>query len=76
VDLALINTNYALAAGLDPTRDALFIEGAGSPYSNLIAARADNVSSPALRKLVDALRSPAAKKFIQDKYHGAIVATF
>jgi D-methionine transport system substrate-binding protein len=76
VDLALINTNYALAAGLDPTRDALFIEGPDSPYANLIAARADNVSSPALRKLVAALRSPAARKFIQDKYHGAVVATF
>jgi D-methionine transport system substrate-binding protein len=76
VDLALINTNYALAAGLDPTRDALFIEGADSPYSNLVAARADNVSSPALRKLVNALRSPAARKFIHDKYHGAVVATF
>lgn len=76
VDLALINTNYALAAGLNPTRDALCIEGADSPYANLIAARADNVSSPALRKLVDALRSPAARKFIQDKYHGAVVATF
>jgi D-methionine transport system substrate-binding protein len=76
VDLALINTNYALAAGLNPTRDALFIEGADSPYANLVAARPDNVSSPALRKLVDALRSPAARKFIQDKYHGAVVATF
>jgi D-methionine transport system substrate-binding protein len=76
VDLALINTNYALAAGLVPTRDALFIEGADSPYANLVAARPDNVNSPALRKLVEALRSPAAKKFIQDKYHGAVVATF
>ncbi len=76
VDLALINTNYALAAGLNPTRDALFIEGVDSHYANLIAARADNVGSPALRKLVDALRSPAARKFIQDKYHGAVVATF
>jgi D-methionine transport system substrate-binding protein len=76
VDLALINTNYALAAGLSPTRDALFIEGTDSPYANLIAARADNVGSPMLRKLVDALRSPAARKFIRDKYHGAVVATF
>ena len=76
VDLALINTNYALAAGLSPTRDALFIEGPESPYANLIAARADNVNSPALRKLVTALRSPAAKRFIQDRYHGAVVATF
>jgi D-methionine transport system substrate-binding protein len=76
VDLALINTNYALAAGLQPTRDALFIEGADSPYANLVATRADNVNSPALRKLVEALRSPSAKQFIQDKYHGAVVATF
>jgi D-methionine transport system substrate-binding protein len=76
VDIALINTNYALAAGLQPTRDALFIEGSDSPYANLIAARADNVNSPALAKVVAALRSPAAKKFIQDKYHGAVVATF
>lgn len=76
VDLALINTNYALAAGLAPARDALFIEGADSPYANLVAARADNVDSPALRKLVAALRSQAAKRFIQEKYHGAVVATF
>jgi len=76
VDLALINTNYALAAGLAPTRDAIFIEGADSPNANLIAARPDNVDSSALRKLVAALRSPAAKQFIQEKYHGAVVATF
>jgi D-methionine transport system substrate-binding protein len=76
VDLALINTNYALAAGLVPTRDALFIEGADSPYANLVAARPDNVNSPALHKLVEALRTPATKQFIQDKYHGAVVATF
>lgn len=76
VDLALINTNYALAAGLAPTRDALFIEGSESPYANLVAARPDNVNSPALRKLVAALRSPAARRFIQDRYHGAVVPTF
>jgi D-methionine transport system substrate-binding protein len=76
VDVALINTNYALAAGLRPTRDALFIEGSDSPYANLIAARPDNVNAPALKKLVAALRTPEAKKFIQDKYQGAVVATF
>lgn len=74
VDLALINTNYALAAGLQPTRDALFIEGADSPYANLVAARPETVNSPALRKLVTALRSPATNRFIQEKYHGAVIA--
>ena len=76
VDIALINTNYALAAGLAPMRDALFIESSDSPYANLVAARPDNVGSPALRKLVAALRSPAARRFIQEKYHGAVVAAF
>jgi len=76
VDLALINTNYALAAGLQPTRDALFIEGPDSPYANLVAARPDNVNSPAIRKLVAALRSPEAKQFVKDTYHGAVLTTF
>src|SRR5690606_13446853 len=57
VELALINTNYALEAGLVPTKDALFIEGADSPYANLVAARPDNQNSPAIKKLVDALHS-------------------
>jgi D-methionine transport system substrate-binding protein len=76
VDLALINTNYALAAGLAPKRDALFIEGSDSPYANLVAARPDNVSSPALQKLVQALRSPQTRQFIEEHYHGAVVAAF
>jgi D-methionine transport system substrate-binding protein len=76
VDIALINTNYALAAGLNPTRDALFIEGADSPYANLVAARPDNVNSPAIQKLVAALRSPAAKQFVKETYHGAVLTTF
>jgi D-methionine transport system substrate-binding protein len=75
VDIALINTNYALAAGLKPTRDALFIESSDSPYANLVAARPDNVNSPALKKLVAALRSPEAKHFVDVKYQGAVVAT-
>ena len=76
VDLALINTNYALEAGLDPTRNALFIEGADSPYANFVVARADNASSPAIRKLVQALHSPDVREFIKKKYRGAVVPAF
>lgn len=75
-DLALINTNYALAAGLQPTRDALVLEGADSPYVNIVTARPDNASSPAIAKLMKALRSAEVKKFIEDKYKGAIVPAF
>jgi len=76
VDLALINTNYALEAGLVPTRDALFIEGSDSPYANLVVARQDNKDAPALRKLVDALHTEAVKQFIAEKYKGAVVPAF
>jgi len=76
VDLALINTNYALEAGLNPSKDALLIEGSESPYVNILVARPDNQDAPALRKLAQALRSEAVKRFIEDKYRGAVVPAF
>ncbi|MCQ4088559.1 MetQ/NlpA family ABC transporter substrate-binding protein [Saccharibacillus sp. JS10] len=76
VDLALINTNYALEAGLVPTKDALFIEDADSPYANLLVTRQDNKDSDAIKKLVAALNSDDTKKFIEEKYEGAIVPAF
>ncbi|MFJ1299850.1 MetQ/NlpA family ABC transporter substrate-binding protein [Pseudomonadota bacterium AL_CKDN230030165-1A_HGKHYDSX7] len=76
VDVALINTNYALEAGLVPTRDALFIEGADSPYANLVAVRQEDKDAPKIKKLVNALHSETVKKFIQEKYKGAVVPAF
>ena len=65
-----------LAAGLQPTRDALLLEGADSPYANIVTARPDNAESPAIAKLMKALRSPETKKFIEEKYKGAIIPAF
>ncbi len=76
VDLALINTNYAIEAKLNPVKDSLFIEDANSPYANLLVAREDNKNSPAFKKLVAALNSPEVKKFIEEKYKGAVVPAF
>lgn len=76
VDLALINTNYALAAKLDPTKDALIIEGEESPYANILVTREDNRTAPAILKLVAALQSPETKAFIVEKYKGAVVTAF
>lgn len=76
VDLALINTNYALEAKLNPVKDALFIEGETSPYANILVSRADNQNSPALKKLSKALTSQDVKKFLLDKYKGAVVPAF
>jgi D-methionine transport system substrate-binding protein len=76
VDLALINTNYALEAKLNPAKDALAIEGGESPYANWLVARADNQASPAIKKLAAALQSEAVRKFIQTQYKGAVVPAF
>ena len=76
VDLALINTNYAIEAKLVPTRDALFIEDSKSPYANLLVSRPDNKDSDAVKKLVAALHSEDVKKFIASKYQGAVVPAF
>ena len=76
VDLALINTNYALEAKLDPSKDALVIEGNDSPYVNILVTREDNKDSDAVKKLVAALHTPEVKKFIEEKYKGAILPAF
>ncbi|ARU86549.1 MetQ/NlpA family ABC transporter substrate-binding protein [Pseudomonas sp. M30-35] len=76
VDLALINTNYALEAKLNPTKDALVIEDSNSPYVNNLVAREDNKDSPAMQKLAKALNSPEVKTFIVEQYKGAIVPAF
>jgi D-methionine transport system substrate-binding protein len=76
VDLALINTNYALEAKLNPTKDALAIEGSDSPYVNILVARADNKDNAGLQKLANALNSDAVKAFIAEKYQGAVVPAF
>ncbi|MYN14928.1 MetQ/NlpA family lipoprotein [Pusillimonas sp. TS35] len=76
VDLALINTNYALEAGLNPVKDALFIEGSDSPYANIIVTTEAKKNDPAIQKLVKSLNNDDIKKFIETKYKGAIVPAF
>lgn len=76
VALAVINSNYALEAKLNPTKDALFIEKKESPYANILAIRKGDEKRPELVKLAKALTSPDVKKFIEDKYKGAVVPAF
>ncbi len=73
VDGAVINTNYALDAGLKPKTDALQLEGADSPYVNYLVARPDNQDDPRVQALAKALRGQAIKDFIASKYEGAVI---
>ncbi|MBE3596454.1 MAG: MetQ/NlpA family ABC transporter substrate-binding protein [Hydrogenibacillus sp.] len=73
VDLALINTNFALQAGLNPVKDAIFMEDETSPYVNVLATRPDNKDDPKIQRLVDVLLSEDVKNYIEEKYKGAVV---
>lgn len=76
VTVAVINTNYALEAKLVPTKDALFIEQKDSPYVNILTIRKGDENRPEIQKLTKALTSDEVKKFINEKYQGAIVPAF
>jgi len=73
---AVINTNYALEGGLNPTKDALYLETKDSPYANIVVAKESRKDDPNLQKLVKALNTPEVKKFIEDTYKGAVVPAF
>ncbi|TLS52711.1 ABC transporter substrate-binding protein [Paenibacillus antri] len=73
VDLALINTNYALEAGFVPTEDALFLEDGDSPYVNVVAVRSDRIQDASIMALMEALRSDEVRDFILEQYEGSII---
>jgi len=76
VMLAVINTNYALEAKLDPAKSALFREGKDSPYANMLVVRKGDENKDKIQKLLKALQSDDVKKFIEDKYKGAVIPAF
>ncbi len=76
VDAAVINTNYALEAKLNPSKDALAIESKDSPYANVLAVRKQDKDKDSIKALSEVLNSPEIKKFIEDKYNGSIVPAF
>lgn len=75
-DLSVINSNFAMEAKLNPTKDALFQEPKDSPYANIVAIRKGDENRPEIQKLMKALTTPEVKKFIEDKYKGAVVPAF
>lgn len=78
VDMAVINGNYAIQAGLNAATDALAIEDqdslAAETFANIVAVREGEEDKPKLKALVEALKSEKVKKFIEDNYKGAVVA--
>jgi D-methionine transport system substrate-binding protein len=75
-DASVINGNYALNAGLNSQKDALFAENKDSPYVNIIASRPEDKDNPAYQKFVKAWQSDSVKKFIDDTFKGAFIAAW
>ncbi|MGC5325305.1 MetQ/NlpA family ABC transporter substrate-binding protein [Brevibacillus sp. SYSU BS000544] len=74
VDAAVINSNFALEAGLNPSKDSIYLEaGENNPYVNVLATREDNKDSDAIKKLAKAITSPEVKAFIDEKYKGSVL---
>jgi len=74
VDYAVINSNYALDAGIDPIKKSLVMEGAASAYANILAVKSGNEKDPKILALVAALSSKKVADFITGKYGGAVVS--
>lgn len=74
VDYAVINSNYAIASGLNPTEDALALEGSASAYLNVLAVKEGNENSDKIKALVAALSSAQVADFIEETYDGAVIS--
>ena len=76
VDAGVINSNYALTVDLNPSKDSIVMEGNDTPYVNIVAVKEENKDKESIKKLIKVLTSENAKKFIEEKYKGAVVPAF
>ena len=69
----VINANYAVQAGLNPSKDAIALEKKSSPYANIIAVRKADKNKPAIKKLVKALESKDTQNWIKKEFKGGVL---
>ena len=73
-DYAVINSNYAISAGLNPMTDALAMEDGTSAYVNVLVCKDGNQEEPKIKALAAALQSQKVKDFMDENYKGAVVS--
>lgn len=76
VDAAIINTNFAMLANLNPLKDAIALESTDSPYANVVVVKSGNENDPDIVKFVKTLQSDFMRDFINKHYNGAILPSF
>ena len=74
LDYAVINSNYAINAGLNPVTDSLLIEGSASAYANILAVKEGNENEPKILALKAALESQQVADYISEKYNGSVIS--
>lgn len=76
VTVAVINTNFAMEAGLNPKKDSIAIEDAHGPYANVLVVREADKNKPWVAKLIKAYHSPEVKAFIEKKFGGSVLTAW
>ncbi len=72
-DAVLINSNYAIDAGINPQEDSIALEDSDSPYVNIIAVPAGDEDNEEVQALVEALKSDEIQDFILEEWGGSVV---
>ena len=76
LDASAINTNFAIAAGMNPKRDAIVLERADNPYVNILVVREADKNAPWATKLVKAYHDASTKAFLDKQFQGSVMAGF
>ena len=76
VDFAVINSNYALSANLNPSKDGVFIEDKDSPYANILVVKVGHENDAKIKALIKALQSDKVRQFIVQRYDGSVIPAF
>lgn len=72
-DALLINSNYAIDAGLNPLEDSVAIEETDSPYVNIVVVRKGDADNEAIKALVEVLTSEEIQTFMMEEWDGSVV---
>lgn len=75
-DVACVNTNYAIPAGLNPQKDSILIESKDSPYANVMVVREEDKDNATYQKVLTIYQSEPIKKFIDEHFQGSCIAAF
>ncbi len=76
MEIAAINTNSAMSAGLLPAKDALILEDSSSPYANILAVRGKDKDNPLYKKFLKAYQSEEVKKFVTEQFKGSVIVAW